>query len=283
MRKLLLTLLAAVVASGAFAQAFPDVPENHWAADAVSDIADLGIVIGFPDGTFRGNEAFTRYQASLVVARMLDVIGEDIDARLALTDEDIASLRNALQELASDVAAQGADVAALSDDVAAAQSRIDDLEAQLANAGDSEAIQDLLNQLASQRVAIDTAQAQAEAAEELANRALGRANAADSRARQNEDAINALNRIAQNLGNRVSDVERGLLAAVPDTLLDQVNENTADISDLQDRVTALEGNPLGLSGSIEVNYRVERFVNHGFDVDRIFGITPTAIWAAPSS
>ncbi|HZW99235.1 MAG TPA: S-layer homology domain-containing protein, partial [Trueperaceae bacterium] len=70
MKKLLVTLLAAVFLSGAFAQSsFPDIPANHWAGDAVDRIADLGIVIGFPDGTFRGNEAFTRYQAALVVSR----------------------------------------------------------------------------------------------------------------------------------------------------------------------------------------------------------------------
>ena len=127
MKKLLIALLAAVLASGAFAQTpFPDIPENHWAEDAVARIADLGIVIGFPDGTFRGNEAFTRYQSALVVSRLLDVLQANIEASQAMTDADIASLRNALQELASDVAAQGVRLAAsesaiasVSDDVAA--------------------------------------------------------------------------------------------------------------------------------------------------------------------
>src|SRR5690606_3266173 len=108
MKKLAVTLLAAVLASGAFAQSsFPDILANHWARDAVDRIADLGIVIGCPDGTFRGNEAFTRYQAALVVSRLLDVLEENMDAAMALTQADIESLRNAVQELASDVAAQG--------------------------------------------------------------------------------------------------------------------------------------------------------------------------------
>jgi hypothetical protein len=132
MKKLLIALLAAVLASGAFAQTpFPDIPENHWAEDAVARIADLGIVIGFPDGTFRGNEAFTRYQSALVVSRLLDVLQANIEASQAMTDADIASLRNALQELASDVAAQGVRLAAsesaiasVSDDVAALGSDI---------------------------------------------------------------------------------------------------------------------------------------------------------------
>ena len=108
MKKLAITLLAAVLVSGAFAQSsFPDIPANHWAGDAVDRIADLGIVIGFPDGTFRGNEAFTRYQAALVVSRLLDVLNANVDAALALTQADIESLRNAVQEIGSDVAAQG--------------------------------------------------------------------------------------------------------------------------------------------------------------------------------
>src|SRR5690625_7702578 len=96
MKRFLVTLLAAVTAGGAFAQSsFPDVPDNHWAGGAVDRIADLGIVIGFPDGSFRGNEAFTRYQAALVVSRLLDVVGEELEARQDLTDSDMATLENA--------------------------------------------------------------------------------------------------------------------------------------------------------------------------------------------
>ena len=143
MKKLLIALLAAVLASGAFAQtAFPDIPENHWAEDAVARIADLGIVIGFPDGTFRGNEAFTRYQSALVVSRLLDVLQANIEASQAMTDADIASLRNALQELASDVAAQGVRLAAsesaiasISDDVAALGSDVAALGSDIAALG----------------------------------------------------------------------------------------------------------------------------------------------------
>ena len=116
MNKLLFTMLAILLmVGGAYAQntngddddsdsssqtAFPDVPEGSYAADAVAELADLGIVIGFPDGTFRGNEAFTRYQAALVVTRLIDVLEEQF-----VTEDDLSSLRNSVQELASDIAA----------------------------------------------------------------------------------------------------------------------------------------------------------------------------------
>ncbi len=207
MKKLIITLLAAVLASGAFAQSsFPDIPANHWAGDAVERIADLGIVIGFPDGTFRGNEAFTRYQAALVVSRLLDVINDNVNAALALTQADVDSLRNAVQELASDVAAQGvrlsaaeSAIAGLSDDAAATNARVADLEAALANAGagglDPAVLRDLQNQLASQRVLIDTAQATADAAAARADDAASQARVAAHQGRENAADINNLNRV----------------------------------------------------------------------------------------
>ena len=101
MKKILIALLASTAVGGvAAAQSFPDVPAGSYAEEAVARLADLGIVIGYPDGTYRGNEAFTRYQAALVVTRLLDTVEGEM-----LTDADLDTVRNALQELASDVAA----------------------------------------------------------------------------------------------------------------------------------------------------------------------------------
>ena len=101
MKRMTAALLAVLLAcGGAFAQSsFDDVPEDHWAGDAVDRIADLGVVIGFPDGTFRGNEAFTRYQAALVVSRLLDIVDQNMGAIAALTEEDIASLQDTVDLL----------------------------------------------------------------------------------------------------------------------------------------------------------------------------------------
>jgi hypothetical protein len=307
MKKFLVTLLAAAVFGGAFAQStFPDIPENHWAGDAVDRIADLGIVIGFPDGTFRGNEAFTRYQSALVVSRLLDVIGDELDARQVLTNADLAALRNAVQELASDVAdldqRHSGEIAAISDDVAGNSARLDALE-NLVGAGDSEAMRDLQNQVASQRVAIDTAQAQAEAAEALAQDALDAARIAANRAAQNAEAIDALTWLSQDLNDRVDALEKAprsaadlsgtdadianirefviLLRRDQIAMRDQIAaledasaQHGADISDLQDRVASLEEDRITIGGSIAVNYRVDRMSGAGtpFDVDRAYGL-----------
>ncbi len=318
MKKLVITLLAAVLASGAFAQySFPDIPANHWAGDAVERISDLGIVIGFPDGTYRGNEAFTRYQAALVVARLLDVINDNVNAALALTQADVDSLRNAVQELASDVAAQGvrlsaaeSAIAGLSDDAAVTAARLDDLEAG-GGSGSGAVLRDLQNQIASQRVAIDTAQATADAAAARADEAYSLARQANSLSRENASDIANLNRVVGLIQRDVNALKSGggvvegsadlsgvnaaiernrsdianirefviLLRRDQVALRDRVSAleasdaaQDAAIADLQSRVQALEENPLGINGNIAVRYYVGRIIDYRFDVDRVYGI-----------
>lgn len=48
---------------------FPDVPKSHWAYEHIENLAKLGIVKGYPDGTFRPNDPVTRAQ----VAKMIDL------------------------------------------------------------------------------------------------------------------------------------------------------------------------------------------------------------------
>jgi hypothetical protein len=38
----------------ALGQNFPDVPEGHWAAEAVRELKETGLLKGYPDGLFRG-------------------------------------------------------------------------------------------------------------------------------------------------------------------------------------------------------------------------------------
>lgn len=143
MKKLVLALGTTLVVGGALAQtSFPDVPEDSYAADAVAELVELGILTGFPDGTFRGNEAFTRYQAALVVSRLLDVLEENTAAAGALSEEDLATLNNAVQELASgldgldariaalEAAGAQVDDGALSGEISALNERLSALEAQ---------------------------------------------------------------------------------------------------------------------------------------------------------
>jgi hypothetical protein len=53
------------------------VPFDHWAYDAVQKLVDQGIIIGYPDGTFRGNRAMTRYEFAMAISRMLDALARN--------------------------------------------------------------------------------------------------------------------------------------------------------------------------------------------------------------
>ena len=46
---------------------FPDVPENHWAYEAVSRLAGNDIVQGYPDGEFLGERSMTRYEMAEII------------------------------------------------------------------------------------------------------------------------------------------------------------------------------------------------------------------------
>ena len=50
---------------------FPDVPSNHWAYEAVSDLSRRGLVEGYPDGTFGGDRMLTRYEFAQIVYRAI--------------------------------------------------------------------------------------------------------------------------------------------------------------------------------------------------------------------
>ena len=65
------TVLVFAMISPAFAQPFADTPTNHWAYDAIAELAAKGLVEGYPDGTFKGDRAMTRYEMAMVVARLL--------------------------------------------------------------------------------------------------------------------------------------------------------------------------------------------------------------------
>jgi hypothetical protein len=64
-------VLSLSLVAPAFAQPFADVPADHWAFDAIAELAAKGILEGYPDGTFKGDRAMTRYEMAMALARIL--------------------------------------------------------------------------------------------------------------------------------------------------------------------------------------------------------------------
>ena len=51
---------------------FSDLPETHWAYEYIYTMVDLGILKGYPDGTFLPDKEMTRAEFSTVLAQSLD-------------------------------------------------------------------------------------------------------------------------------------------------------------------------------------------------------------------
>jgi len=130
-------LTQAKAASGTFA----DVPADHWAYQAVDTLQKAGIVIGYPDGTYGGKRAMTRYEFAEAIARLLPLLHTDTST--LATKDDLAAAKADLQSkidgnsAAIDALKQLVDgfapeLTALGQDVAAVKARLDSLEARVA-------------------------------------------------------------------------------------------------------------------------------------------------------
>ena len=96
----LTTALVVGAASTTFAAAnpFSDVPADHWAYDAVSRLAADGVIEGYGDTTFRGNQNITRYEMAQMIAKAMtksDVSAAD----KALIDKLAAEFSDELNNL----------------------------------------------------------------------------------------------------------------------------------------------------------------------------------------
>lgn len=76
MKKLIVMLmvlfLSGIGGAASGAAAFPDVPVNHWAYGAVTQLQQSGLFDGYDDGTFRGDRPLTRYEFAFLTARGLE-------------------------------------------------------------------------------------------------------------------------------------------------------------------------------------------------------------------
>ena len=104
MKKTLVSALSAALIIGAasttFAAAnpFSDVPRDHWAYDAVSQLAADGVVEGYGDGTYRGDRNITRYEMAQMTAKAM-AKGDMSASDKALVDRLAAEFADELNNL----------------------------------------------------------------------------------------------------------------------------------------------------------------------------------------
>ncbi|MDR1622639.1 MAG: S-layer homology domain-containing protein, partial [Synergistaceae bacterium] len=70
----LCVLLLSATAGFAATNPFMDVPLNHWAYDAIGQLAAQGVLSGYPDGTYKGRQPTTRYEMASALARALALV-----------------------------------------------------------------------------------------------------------------------------------------------------------------------------------------------------------------
>src|SRR5581483_5374764 len=109
--------------------AFKDLDRNHWAYEAVNDLAQKGILIGYPNGYFYGKRTLTRYEFAVALERMLNKLPQILPpgppGPVNITREEFDELRRLVNEFRNELTALGTDVRAL-------RARLDQLAADVA-------------------------------------------------------------------------------------------------------------------------------------------------------
>ena len=73
---------------------FKDVDQNHWAYQAVESLRAKNIVVGYPDGYFRGKRTLTRYEFAVALDRALQDRKVALDGLEVLLDPPVDLVRN---------------------------------------------------------------------------------------------------------------------------------------------------------------------------------------------
>ncbi len=84
-----------------------DVRPTDWAFQALQSLVErYGCIAGYPDGTFRGNRAMTRYEFAAGLNACLDKVNELIrgGSKGLATKEDLASVQKLQEEFAAELA-----------------------------------------------------------------------------------------------------------------------------------------------------------------------------------
>jgi hypothetical protein len=127
------------------AETFTDVPPDHWAYEAIDYLQQAGLVEGYPDGTFRGERSFTRYEMAMVIARIFTKI-QDWQAEMQKGETpagaeniDMSEVNSRLDRLADEfrdeLASLGARVTAVEDEQAKMKGEMSDLKGLIKDSG----------------------------------------------------------------------------------------------------------------------------------------------------
>lgn len=76
---------------------YSDVSRNHWAAQAIARMTQLGIITGYPDGTFQGQNSISRYESAVLTARLYSFLIDYADQLYLYNNQDIGTLQEIIR------------------------------------------------------------------------------------------------------------------------------------------------------------------------------------------
>ena len=100
---------------------FSDVPTDHWAYQDIQYLAQRGIITGLPGGTYKGDQAITRYQVATLVARTVRYLQNN---QGSTNVQDLSTLEDLVYKLSERVDSTSQSTSQL-------QSQVSDLQAQV--------------------------------------------------------------------------------------------------------------------------------------------------------
>jgi Carbohydrate-selective porin, OprB family/S-layer homology domain len=85
-----------------------DVQPTEWAYEALQSLVErYGCIVGYPDSTYRGNRALTRWEFAAGLNACLNTIERLIEENVAVLKEDVDTIERLAQEFETELAALG--------------------------------------------------------------------------------------------------------------------------------------------------------------------------------
>ena len=138
---------------------FPDVPANHWAYEALAKMKAEGLLVGYPDGLYRGPRPASRYELAVAMhavytnlKNLIDGMQSQLDTLKNINPQDIQNLKDEVAQLQQEVAA----MKGWGDDIAALKKATEEFDRELRAIGvDVEAMKRDLGDLAARVTALE--------------------------------------------------------------------------------------------------------------------------------
>lgn len=258
-----LVLALALAASLILAQAFSDVPVNHWAYEAVTQLTKLGIISGMPDGTFQGNNPMTRYQAAVALKKLLDYLTKQIPtaapADLQAALRRISALEDLVSTAINRTQRQGEQLTATDQTLQTVLAEISNLKSTIVEisqvrrdlptmiAASENKMMTMYNQLSSKVAAVEknVSDLQAQISAQIMSQVKGSIDAVNAKVSELDGKINALSSRVDTASKSVDSLRADLTALsrrvdTAESNLQALATLRKSLSDLEGRVAVLE-------------------------------------------